>query len=203
MDKPIIETLHGMTVSETEVTIAVTSNGCTDKDDFQLVVKESKPPQVTFQRVRLDFCRGVQHTVDISFSLKEICAPPFIVNNPFEPGPIRLGGGKPPTEKDFPTHSWGAIADLQPPTPFSLRVNGKVTVPNPGYRATLTRAVPQGINPTQLILVLNVTRLPVIVPQVVTDIDAIYVDKNYAGGLQTVAIRYQGDIDVIDVQEAH
>ena len=202
MDKPTIETLHGLIVSETEVTIAVTSNGCTDKDDFQLVVKETKQPQVTFQRVRLDPCRMVQHTVDIAFSLKDIGTFPFTVDNPFEPGPPRLGGERLPADKLFPTHSWCAIADLEPPAPFSLRVNGKVTVPTPGYRAALTRAVPQGINPTQLILDLIVTRLPVIVPQVVTDIDATYVDNNYAGGLQTVAIRYQGGIvEVIDIQE--
>jgi len=42
MDNPTIETLHGLTVSETEVTIAVASSGCTDKDDFQIVVKESQ-----------------------------------------------------------------------------------------------------------------------------------------------------------------
>lgn len=33
----------------------------------------------------------ISHSVDISFSLKEVGAAEFKVGNPFEPGPPRLG----------------------------------------------------------------------------------------------------------------
>lgn len=85
-----VETLHGLEVTETKVIITVTSTGCTDKDDFKIEVQESLPPIATFIRVQPDFCRAVSHSVDISFSLKEVGAAEFKVGNPFEPGPPRL-----------------------------------------------------------------------------------------------------------------
>jgi len=85
-----VETLHGLMLTDNQVIITVTSNGCTDKDDFKIELKESHPPIATFIRVQPDFCRAVAHSVDIAFSLKEVGAAEFKVDNPFEPGPVRL-----------------------------------------------------------------------------------------------------------------
>lgn len=86
-----VETLHGLMLTDNQVIITVTSNGCTDKDDFKIALKESHPPIATFIRVQPDFCRAAPHSVDIAFSLKEVGAAEFTVDNPFEPGPVRLG----------------------------------------------------------------------------------------------------------------
>ena len=85
-----IETLHGLVLTDTQVIITVTSNGCTDKNDFKIDLKESHPAILTFIRVQPDFCRVTPHRVDIAFSLKEVGAAAFTVENPFEPGPARL-----------------------------------------------------------------------------------------------------------------
>ena len=85
-----VETLHGLKLTDTQVIITVTSNGCTDKDDFKIELKESHPAIATFIRVQPDFCRAAAHSVDIAFSLKEVGAAEFKVDNPFEPGPGRL-----------------------------------------------------------------------------------------------------------------
>jgi hypothetical protein len=71
------------------VIITVTSNGCTDKEDFTIALKESHPPIATFLRVQPDFCRAAPHSVDIAFSLKEVGAAEFTVDNPLAPGPVR------------------------------------------------------------------------------------------------------------------
>lgn len=85
-----IETLHGLTVTETEAIITVTSTGCTDQSDFKIEVVETLPLLVTFVRVKPDFCRMAPHSVDLSFSLKEIGGAEFKVANLFAPGPRRL-----------------------------------------------------------------------------------------------------------------
>lgn len=51
-----------------------------------------------------------------------------------------------------PNTSWTAWISSMPPWPRSLHVVGFLTVPNPGVRASLRRAVPPGINPKILIL---------------------------------------------------
>ncbi len=85
-----IETLHGLAVTETKVIITVTSTGCTDESDFKIEVVETLPLLVTFVRVKPDFCRMAPHSVDLSFSLKEVGGAEFKVANLFAPGPRRL-----------------------------------------------------------------------------------------------------------------
>jgi hypothetical protein len=85
-----IETLHGLMLTENQVIITVTSNGCTDKGDFKIQLKESHPPIATFVRVQPDICKAAVHSVDLTFSLKEVGAAEFKIGNPFEPGPVRV-----------------------------------------------------------------------------------------------------------------
>jgi hypothetical protein len=98
---------------------------------------------------------------------------------------------------------WTAMANLRPPPPDSLVVRGQVQVPDPGYVGTLTPAVPQGINPAQLILDLKLRKLPGIWPQVLTWIEVVHHDGNYAGGHDTVLIRFpDGATQVIEIHKA-
>lgn len=47
---------------------------------------------------------------------------------------------------------WKAWLDLMPPSPGTLHVTGKCRFPSHGYKVTLKKAVPQGINPAILLL---------------------------------------------------
>lgn len=47
---------------------------------------------------------------------------------------------------------WKAWLDMMPPGPPTLHVTGKCVFPTHGYKVTLKRAVPQGINPRILLL---------------------------------------------------
>ena len=85
-----VETLHGLSVNETKVIITVTSTGCTNESDFKIEVVKTLPPLVTFVRVKPDLCKVAPHSVDLSFSLKEIGTADFKVDNLFAPGPGRL-----------------------------------------------------------------------------------------------------------------
>ncbi len=55
-------------------------------------------------------------------------------------------------EKKGNCSDWSAIHDFMPPGPARLTVNGKCTFPTPGYKVTLKKKVPQGINPSILLL---------------------------------------------------
>ncbi len=82
-----IETLHGIHMSERDVTIVVTSNGCTEKDHFVAVITKSEPPEVTFIRLTPDHCKAASRPYPIKFSMEEIGAKEFTVSNPFDPAP--------------------------------------------------------------------------------------------------------------------
>ena len=47
---------------------------------------------------------------------------------------------------------WQAWQDFMPPGPATLHVTGKCRFPTHGYKVTLKEAVPQGINPSILLL---------------------------------------------------
>jgi hypothetical protein len=74
--------------------------------------------------------------------------------------------GKDPPVVD--TADWYAWLDRMPVGPGAFHVTGVVYLPSPGYEAMLVRAVPQGINPRELILDLKLTERPGIWPQVIT-----------------------------------
>ncbi len=94
---------------------------------------------------------------------------------------------------------WKAVQDLMPPGPFPLTVKGTCDMPTPGYRLSLERAVPQGINPAILILELVTTPPPGIVPQVVTPAHVEYREESDQEFTQ-VDIR---SVAVIDVEHVH
>jgi hypothetical protein len=102
------------------------------------------------------------------------------------------------------TREWFAWVDLMPPGPKSFHVVGSVLAPTPGYKATLKPAVPQGINPRQLILDLELIQLPGVWPDVLTWIAARFDEADYKGDYDDVAIRCAGSIlAVVPVEEIH
>ena len=82
-----IEPLHGVNMTETGLTILVTSTGCTKKEDFVSVLQKSQPPVVTFIRLKPDLCEAGSHPYTIQFSFEEIGAKEFRVSNLFVPAP--------------------------------------------------------------------------------------------------------------------
>lgn len=104
----------------------------------------------------------------------------------------------------FETRDWYAWVNLMPPGPPSFHVVGSVLAPTPGYEARMKPAVPQGINPNQLILEIELVPLPGFWPQVLTWISARYDQENYDGAYTEVAIRCGGEIyAVVPVEEVH
>jgi hypothetical protein len=93
-----------------------------------------------------------------------------------------------------------AIANMQPPRPYKFRADARVTVGNPGQRARLVPAVPQGINPRILLLNVVVNQLPGVWPQVETDTDANYTDPDYRGSYSQVTVLYDGESKTANVQ---
>ena len=82
-----IEALHGFQLTERGASILVTSTGCTSKEDFISVLQKTQPPVVTFIRLKPDLCRAAARSYAIQFSLEEIGAKEFQVNNIIVPGP--------------------------------------------------------------------------------------------------------------------
>jgi hypothetical protein len=71
---------------------------------------------------------------------------------------------------------WSAVLDLMPPQPGRLTVRGSCTCPTGGYEVFLRKAVPQGTNPTILILEVITVAPSGIVNQLVTTHDLEYVE---------------------------
>ena len=92
-------------------------------------------------------------------------------------------------------HDWKAVADMMPPSPFSLRVTGKVKA-NAGQTTKIVPAKPPGINPDILILELTIEgrgAQP-------ADIDGKYEDGNYKGNFKQVTIRDKTDSVTVDIE---
>jgi hypothetical protein len=85
-------------------------------------------------------------------------------------------------------NSWTAVLDRMPPAPPRLTVEGYCTCPTGGYKASLTKAIPQGSNPTILILDLSTTPPSGIANQIVTDYKVAYQEER-SPNYQEVQIR--------------
>ena len=108
---------------------------------------------------------------------------------------------KDPTAVD--TTSWYAWLSKMPGALPSFHVSGVVNLPTPGYEARLVKAAPQGINPRELILDLQVTPLPGIWPQVVTPASVRYDEGSPGVEYTGVLVREpDGDAVHLDVETA-
>lgn len=64
------ETLLGISFDyeKQEVTITVASSGCTQKQDFQFIVKNN---ELTINRTKIDSCKAMESPVSFTYTLKE------------------------------------------------------------------------------------------------------------------------------------
>jgi len=95
---------------------------------------------------------------------------------------------------------WSAVQDFMPPGRPRLRVRGLCTMPTPGYRLTLTRAEPQGINPEILLLELQVERPDGFVAQVLTPTPVEYEEE---GDQRFTHVQIQPEGTLIPVEAVH
>ncbi len=79
--------------------------------------------------------------------------------------------------RDVVTRDWHAWVNAMPPEPGMLFVRGEVQVANPGVEAVLCASVPQGINPSILLLDLYLVQRPGEWPQQVTWKTARYLQR--------------------------
>lgn len=110
----------------------------------------------------------------------------------------------PSIEKHSEHSNWYAWIDLMPPPPNHFHVVGDVMVANPGVDVFLTPKVPQGINPTILLLDLILIQRPGFWPQVLTIKQARF-DKVMKDNLYKSVVVFSGDeaIAEMPVDEIH
>ena len=71
-----LETLRGLQVDASGLTLTVASTGCTRREDFTFYVDRSAAqPTVAFARKRLDLCRRTPTTAVLRFSYQELGVP--------------------------------------------------------------------------------------------------------------------------------
>ncbi|HYW09009.1 MAG TPA: hypothetical protein VE913_18765 [Longimicrobium sp.] len=102
--------------------------------------------------------------------------------------------------RDITTDEWSAVQDFMPPGPPRLRVRGVLVMPTPGYRLSLTRAEPRGINPAVVILDLAIEPPSGMVTQVLTPTPVSY-DETSDQRYTQVVIHPDGT--TIDVEAVH
>jgi hypothetical protein len=78
----------------------------------------------------------------------------------------------------FQTNNWVAWEFNLRSNVRTIKVKGDVTFPTPAYTAILNKAIPQGINPTQLILQLIISKRSGIFPQVLTTQSVFWGDED-------------------------
>ncbi len=64
-----VETLHSIRVEENSLHFSVTSNGCTQAGDFQLLRNQQAPAQLSVIRIKQDHCRKAASLLELSIPL--------------------------------------------------------------------------------------------------------------------------------------
>ena len=195
----MIETLHGFAIRNGKIVISVTSNGCTTAASFHLKVEHGTTGNLlTVERTVPDTCLMTAHTKDFEFPIPAgLGTAPFQLHNPFAKGPGQMNLVAPAAPAP---EGWSAIHDFMPPGPGRLRVNGVLTMPTPGYRLTLTKAEPQGINPSILILTLHKEPPAGTVLQVLTPTPVAYLETT---DVPYTEISIQPDGISVPVEDVH
>jgi hypothetical protein len=76
------ERIMGVKHDRTGLTFQVMSNGCTEKEDFELLQQETYPAKVFLIRKTPDYCRAfVRYGVEIHFTWEELGNQPFYLGN--------------------------------------------------------------------------------------------------------------------------
>lgn len=111
----------------------------------------------------------------------------------------RLPGG--PTSEAPRCRDWEAWQDLMPGAGGTLHVRGTCRFPTAGYTASLRRQEPQGVNPRDLLLVLEVTPPDGPAAQVATDLAVEYSEPAEPRQFDQVTILPNGPS--LPVREVH
>lgn len=102
------------------------------------------------------------------------------------------------------TSDWYAWLNRMPPGPVSFHLTGTVTVPSPGHDARLAVSVPQGSDPSELKLELQVTKRPGTWPRQATKVAVRYDESTPAISYKKVRIQWPGGTPVsVQVEEVH
>lgn len=102
------------------------------------------------------------------------------------------------------TFDWYAWVNRMPGGDPSFFVTGSVTLANPGFRVSLQPSRPQGINPRQLLMNLEVERLPGMWPQVVTTRTVRYEISPYQNNYDGVLIQLPDGRGIrLDIEEVY
>jgi hypothetical protein len=99
------------------------------------------------------------------------------------------------------TREWSAWLNLQPPPPDDLHVIGQVRVGNPGVLAFLSERVPQGINPSILILDLHLVQRPGFWIQKMTWVEARFGKIYQPGGDRPALVHVFHDCEQIVAED--
>lgn len=92
------------------------------------------------------------------------------------------------------TRNWSAWENRQPPGPPRLHVTGEVETPSAHKVPRLARAIPQGINPSILILNLTVVETGETAPEVVAFRRVHYQETVEPGKFKQVQINCDGNV---------
>ena len=92
-----------------------------------------------------------------------------------------------------PLCKWQANHDFMPPQPARLSVTGTCQMPTPGYKLSLEKATPQGINPAILLLNLKIQKPGGIVSEVITATPVSPYEEKTATHYKSVTILPGGD----------
>jgi hypothetical protein len=114
--------------------------------------------------------------------------------------------GKAPTNSDCNganTHSWEAWNNVMPGADKSFHVIGKAKVNSGGWKASLVKRVPQGINPEILLLDLTITPPTGNVIKPILNLDLDYSEKPATGKYTRVQVfcgeKLTADLPVKDI----
>lgn len=70
--KPTMEPLHAVSITDSTITISVTSNGCTKKEHFDFVADAEHSHQFIVVRNKYDGCRRVPERLSFKYAFSEI-----------------------------------------------------------------------------------------------------------------------------------
>ena len=103
--------------------------------------------------------------------------------------------------KDAPKTELHAFHNFQPIAEPTLRVEGTITMPTPGFSLELQESSPQGINPAILLLDLVVSDPDGVVAQVVTPTPVLFTKETRETYTQVSIQRFDGreEIPTIEV----
>ncbi|MES9828666.1 MAG: hypothetical protein ABW201_10410 [Candidatus Thiodiazotropha sp.] len=85
-EKPHVEPLHGTRLNGSSLRFAVTSNGCTQLEHFDIVMQHGDIPQLTVVRKKQDNCRRKRRALEFEYPLSMAgidATTAFTIGNPF------------------------------------------------------------------------------------------------------------------------